>query len=137
MTMLLARRSFLSGLVSLFAAPVVVRAESLMPVSALHVPKLKFVNTETGVFDIFSSSVAKYGWLPCDGRTVSGLSYPKLFESVRGYAPRDDEWLHIAHEEGHRFNSDTDVSYAGPAVYRDLYEGLDLDKEFLRRIEFG
>lgn len=38
--MILARRQFLGGLVSAFAAPAIVRASSLMPVKAMHLEKI-------------------------------------------------------------------------------------------------
>lgn len=40
--MIIKRRAFLAGLASVFAAPAIVRAESLMPVRSILVPRLPF-----------------------------------------------------------------------------------------------
>ena len=113
MSLIVSRRKFLVGFGSLLAAPLVVRAESLMPISSLHVPVFKYVNIENGVVEGFPTSTLlindyeRYSnWLPCDGRTIRGLDYPSLYKSVRGHAPsREDETLTIMLEDGFKKNS--------------------------------
>lgn len=57
---MISRRGLITGLVSLVAAPAVVRAQSLMPV--VFVPK---------------------GYLLCDGRTVKARHYPELAKLMK------------------------------------------------------
>lgn len=66
------RRGFLLGLGAALAAPAIVRAEVLMPVRKLVVPR---------VFDNAARhDVLAKPWLPCDGSEISRLVYRELFE---------------------------------------------------------
>lgn len=58
------RRSFLGGMVALFATPALVRADSLMNVAGykLYIPP----------------AWCPHGWLPCEGQLISEAQYPEL-----------------------------------------------------------
>ena len=111
------RRGFLTGLGSLLMAPAVCKASLLMPVSALHIPKRKFVyaiGEQAGTMVELAGTAPSWA-LPCDGRLVNGLKHPELFKAVRGYAPRHaDEWVHIWHEDCHELNTVQTVDYSQP-----------------------
>lgn len=56
------RRSFITGVAAVFAAPAIVRASSLMPIKVYR-EKIR-------------------AWLPCDGRMLYRADYPDLFRTI-------------------------------------------------------
>ena len=108
------RRGFLAGFGALLAAPAVVRASMLMPISTLKLPKLKYITVsgaEVGtVIELAGSSPA---WvLPLDGRLIRAVEYPDLCTAVRGRpALYDDEYLHLWNEDGHPDNTVQTIDY--------------------------
>lgn len=68
MTIILGRRSFLTGLSALFVAPAIIRAESLMPIRSYAPPVPDW---------------CPLGWLPLDGREITKKFYPALFRSYQ------------------------------------------------------
>jgi hypothetical protein len=61
------RRGFLTGLVSALAAPLVVRAENLMPLRGIKVP-----------LDYEVPEWCPPGWIPASGQTLHRLQFPEL-----------------------------------------------------------
>jgi hypothetical protein len=69
------RRAFLGGLAALIAAPAVVRASSLMPISAA---KLILPPTEIiGQIKPIVGAIPE-GWIECNGRMLCAAHYPAL-----------------------------------------------------------
>lgn len=70
------RRSFLLGLGAALAAPVVVRASSLMPISAakLFLPTLEVI----GAIKPIAGPIPD-GWIECNGRWLSRQSHSDLY----------------------------------------------------------
>ena len=104
---MLNRRWFLSGLTSAVVAPMVIKASSLMPISSLKLPKLKYVRAigiDAGTIEAHVNT--SLGLIPCDGRMVNGLEWPDLFRAVRGRDPVSavDDYIHIECENGHKEN---------------------------------
>jgi hypothetical protein len=75
----LSRRSFLSGLGLLFAAPALVRFQSLMSVK--KVPFVSPIIRPTGMVFPLAGDIPE-GFLPCDGRLLLRSKYPKLFSAI-------------------------------------------------------
>jgi|SRR5882672_5135047 len=77
------RRSFFSGLVAAVAAPLVVKAEMLMPLRGVKL-----------LPDIDIPSWCPPGWVPADGRLVSKFQFPELhkwFAKTREYGAHGSE----------------------------------------------
>jgi len=64
---MLLRRTFLAGLFSAFAAPAIVRASSLMPISPLLVPEKQLIIERTRVLGPPRCSVCFNAWGMCSG----------------------------------------------------------------------
>jgi len=74
------RRAFLGGLAAALAAPAIVRASSLMPVSAkLIVPRLEIV----GAIKPIVGPIPE-GWVECNGRWLCKHAHSDLYAVIGG-----------------------------------------------------
>ncbi len=118
--MLIKRRSFLTGMMASVFAPLVVKADILMPVSALHIPKKQYVIAEgwnAGIIEAVSGTAPDW-MIPLDGRLVYGRSCPDLYLAVRGRIPGEDDWLHIQHSDDHELMASNTADYWHSVGYR-------------------
>ena len=82
------RRSFLTGLgAALVAAPALVKASNLMPISAA-----KLWTPQTSVVGAIKPVVGSIpaGWVECDGRWLIARDYPMLYALLKGKHEPDD-----------------------------------------------
>src|SRR5260221_9980336 len=71
------RRGFLTGLAALLAAPAVVRADSLMPISARHlITRIGEIKPHVGAIPP--------GWIECNGRWLCAREYSQLGDAILG-----------------------------------------------------
>lgn len=101
------RRRFLAGMIATLMAPAIVKATSIMLVSSINLPKMRYIIAEGfgagEIVEIAGSPLAHM--FPCDGSLVNGLRSPSLFAAVRGRAPGgDDDWIHLPHYDEHSLN---------------------------------
>lgn len=77
--MQLARRSFLLGLGAAVAAPAVVHATSLMPISARLI-----LPPKTEIIGAIKPSIGKIpdGWIECNGRWLSKVNHSDLYAVI-------------------------------------------------------
>lgn len=93
------------------AAPAIVHAHAIMPVSSKNLPSLSYViatGPEAGTI-VKLTSASPLKTIPCDNRMVNGLDWPELFKSVRGYEPKYDDELHIMGFEDHAWQNNETV----------------------------
>lgn len=79
MVELIKRRSFLFGLGALLAAPAVVKASSLMPISSA-----KLILPDTQIIGAIKANIGPIpnGWVLCDGRWLVKQAYSDLYAVI-------------------------------------------------------